>query len=103
MKILEFNAEWPSYIDVNKTTGMPETIFRGAKYLVMDCASEIMRATGLTATHIICHPKHEHHFMAAYDSMLTFQNNGPMPDKFCGMEVIWSSKHGLEVLSDCVL
>lgn len=101
MKILDLKDEWPMEAVKNQTTGAYEDKPVHPKYLVIRASQEIMRNTTMKGDKIICHPKHRTRFIEIEDFFCCYQASlSDSPDKFFGMELIWSVHHGLEVVSN---
>lgn len=90
--------------EFNPHKGIYEKLAKSPTPMIIEASHEIIRNCMAQGTHIICHPRHRPHFtarMGDYGRLVPCMKSGE-PDRFAGMEIIWSTQHGLEVLSDGV-
>lgn len=99
MTIIAKDREWPTYTDINKTTGIPETKRRHFSTLFNDAISEWYRKSGSRPARLVI-PIEFKRIIRDQVMQITFGASSGDDDQFYGVPVIWSVGGAMELLGD---
>jgi len=99
MIIIPKGADWPTYVEVCKISGMPVTKRRSFSTLFSDAISEWRHKSGCAPARIVIPIRFKR---ILHDQVMTLNFYSPSgeEDQFLGIPVIWSIGGAMELLGD---